>query len=321
MRCGWGFYSRRAFEAQAGNSPLQGQSKPPAKLVVLIISQHKKVGSQHLATCMGDRFCYNIFCMATGKTAVKYRGLIGKKNYGGSEVMRIAICDDEKNIREFIAEKVKKQYAKADIVFFSSGEELLLYDKQIEILIIDIQMNGKNGMETARELRKKDKKVIIIFVTAIEDYVYQAFDVGAFHYLVKPIDDVKFADVFCRAVEEWEMQDIHTRQPEEKYVMINNGGIHSKVMLEDIVYAEVFNRKVVIHKLKDEIEYYGKLSDLEALAGDSFFRPHRAYLINFKYVEKYNATTIFLEKGTVLMAKQNYPEFVKKYMKYIQKRG
>lgn len=278
------------------------------------ISQHKKVDSQHLATCKTEVFCYNIFCMAIGKSAVKYRGLIEK--YGGSEVMRIAICDDEKNIREFIAEKVKKQYAKADIVFFSSGEELLLYDKQIEILIIDIQMNGKNGMETARELRKKDKKVIIIFVTAIEDYVYQAFDVGAFHYLVKPIDDVKFADVFCRAIEEWEVQDIHTRQPEEKYVMINNGGIHSKIMLEDIVYAEVFNRKVVIHKLKDEIEYYGKLSDLEALAGDSFFRPHRAYLINFKYVEKYNATTIFLEKGTVLMAKQNYPEFVKKYLKY-----
>ena len=265
----------------------------------LFISQHKQVISQHLPTCTGLVFCYNIFCVATGKAAVKSRGVIEK--YGGSEVMRIAICDDEKNIREFIAEKVKKQYAKADIVFFSSGEELLLYDKQIEILFLDIQMNGKNGMETAKELRRKDKKVIIIFVTAIEDYVFQAFDVGAFHYLVKPIDDVKFADVFCRAVEEWELQHIHTGQPEEKYVMINNGGIHSKVMLEDIVYAEVFNRKVVIHKLKDEIEYYGKLSDLEALAGDSFFRPHRAYLINFKYVEKYNATTIFLEKGTVLI--------------------
>lgn len=235
--------------------------------------------------------------------------------------MRIAICDDEKNIRELIGNKVKKQYPKADIVFFSSGEELLLSEEKIDILFLDIQMNGKNGMETARELRKKNKKVILIFITAIEDYVFQAFDVGAFHYIVKPIDDGKFADVLCKAAEEWKLQNINMKMPEEKYVMINNGGVHCKVMLEDIVYAEVFNRKVVIHKLNDEIEYYGKLSDLEALAGDSFFRPHRAYLINFKYVEKYNATTIYLEKGTVLMAKQNYPGFVKKYLKYNQGRS
>jgi len=234
--------------------------------------------------------------------------------------MRIAICDDEKNIQEFIGNKVNKQYPKADIVFFSSGEELLWAEEKVDILFLDIQMNGRNGMETARELRKKDKKAIIIFVTAMEDYVFQAFDVGAFHYIVKPIDDGKFADVLCRAVEEWQSQNINMKKPEEKYVLISNGGVHIKVMIEDIVYAEVFNRKVVIHKVNDEIEYYGKLSDLEALTGESFFRPHRAYLINFKYVEKYNATTIYLESGTVLMAKQRYPEFVKKYMKYNQRR-
>lgn len=235
--------------------------------------------------------------------------------------MRIAICDDEKNIRELIGNKVLKQYPEADIVFFQSGEELLLSDNHIDILFLDIQMSGRNGMETARELRKKDKNVILIFVTAVEEYVFQAFDVGAFNYIVKPIDDTKFADVLCRAVAEWHSQNTDVRELEANYVMINNGGVHTKVVIEDIVYAEVFNRKVVIHKLDDEIEYYGKMSDLEAVAGDSFFRPHRAYLINFKYVEKYDATTIYLEKGTALMAKQNYPEFVKKYMKYNQRKG
>ena len=235
--------------------------------------------------------------------------------------MRIAICDDEKNIRELIGNKVAKQYPEADIVFFQSGEELLLSDKHVDILFLDIQMSGKNGMETARELRKKDKSVILIFVTAVEEYVFQAFDVGAFNYIVKPIDDTKFVDVLCRAVDEWHSQDTNVRESEANYVMINNGGVHTKVIIEDIVYAEVFNRKVVIHKLDDEIEYYGKMSDLEAVAGDSFFRPHRAYLVNFKYVEKYDATTIYLEKGTALMAKQNYPDFVKKYMKYNQRKG
>ncbi len=236
--------------------------------------------------------------------------------------MRIAICDDEKNIRELIANKVLKQYPEAESISFSSGEELLLSDKHIDILFLDIQMSGKNGMETARELRKKDKSVILIFVTAVEEYVFQAFDVGAFNYIVKPIDDEKFKDVLRRAIEELcAKKNMDMREPVANYVMINNGGVHTKVMIEDIVYAEVFNRKVVIHKLDDEIEYYGKMSDLEAVAGDSFFRPHRAYLVNFKYVEKYDATTIYLEKGTALMAKQNYPDFVKKYMKYNQRKG
>ena len=235
--------------------------------------------------------------------------------------MRIAICDDEKNIRELIANKVVKQYPDAEIIFFQSGEELLLVDESIDILFLDIQMSGIDGMETARELRKKDKSVILVFVTAVEEYVFQAFDVGAFNYIVKPIDDGKFSDVLHRAVDEWSSQNINEKEPEERYVLINNSGVHTKVILDEIVYAEVFNRKVVIHKLDGEIEYYGKMSDLESLAGDSFFRPHRAYLINFKYVEKYDATTIYLERGTVLMAKLKFPEFVKKYMKYIQKRG
>lgn len=235
--------------------------------------------------------------------------------------MRVAICDDEKNIRELIGDKVVKQYPVAEIVFFSSGEELLLADKNIDILFLDIQMSGKNGMDTARELRKKDKDVILIFVTAVEEYVFQAFDVGAFHYILKPIDDAKFIGVLHKAVDELGSKSRNVNEEEERYLLINSGGVHTKVIFDDIVYAEVFNRKIVIHKLDDTIEYYGKMSDLESLAGDSFFRPHRAYLINFKYVEKYDASTVYLENGSVLMAKQNYPEFVKRYMKYIQRRG
>jgi len=235
--------------------------------------------------------------------------------------MQIAICDDEKNIRELIASKVMHLFPKAEIAFYASGDELLLSDKAIDILFLDIQMSGRNGMETARELRKKDKKVILIFVTAAEEYVFQAFDVGAFHYIVKPMDDAKFTEVLRRAVDELNVQNTDAKVPEEKSLIINRGGVHTKVNIDDIVYAEVFNRKVVIHKLNETIEYYGKMSDLEAVTGDGFFRTHRAYLINFKYVEKYDASTVYLEKGTALMAKQNYPEFVKKYMKYIQRRG
>jgi len=233
--------------------------------------------------------------------------------------VRIGVCDDEKNIRELISNKIKKEYPNSEIVFFKSGEELLLESKDIDILLLDIQMPGRNGIEIARELRKKNKKTILIFVTAMEDYVFEAFDVNAFNYIVKPFNDNRFMDVLNKAINEYNSSG-ETEQ-ETRYVMVSNKGMHTKVKLDEIIYAEVFNRKVVIHKIDEEIEYYGKMSELEALVGESFFRSHRAYLINFKYVEKYDAKTIYMEKGKVLMAKKNYPEFVKKYMKYNQRRG
>lgn len=235
--------------------------------------------------------------------------------------MRIAICDDEKNVRELIGKKVRKLYPKAELIFFESGEEILAFEDGIDILFLDIQMPRKNGMEIARELRKKDKNMLLIFVTALEEYVFQAFDVEAFHYLVKPIEDRKFKEVLQKAVEQLSVRNEKENIPKENYVMISRKGLHTKVLLDTIVYAEVFNRKVVIHQLDSDIEYYGKMSELEQVAGEDFFRTHRAYLINFKYVEKYDASTVYLERGTVLMAKQKFPEFVRRYMKYNRRKG
>ena len=118
--------------------------------------------------------------------------------------MRIAVCDDEKEIRDMLAEKIEKLYPEADLLLYQSGEELLITDAEPDILLLDIQMSGKNGMETARELRRKNKNTILIFVTALEDFVFQAFDVGAFHYLVKPFGDNKFGEVLGNAIREFE---------------------------------------------------------------------------------------------------------------------
>ena len=238
--------------------------------------------------------------------------------------MQIAVCDDEKEISDMFAEKIARLYPNANLSLYKSGEELLLSDKEPDILLLDIQMPGKNGMETAKELRRKNKKAIIIFVTALDDFVFQAFDVGAFHYLVKPFDDGKFAEVLLNAVKQFEDRkklERTGRKREMPSLMINTGGQHISVNLEDIVYAEVFDRKVILHTMDSDIEYYGKMKELEEKAGDEFFRTHRSFLVNFGFIRKYDATTIYLEKGQALMAKQNYGEFVKQYLRYNQRKG
>lgn len=235
--------------------------------------------------------------------------------------MKIAICDDEEKIRDMLADKVRKAYPGAELLFCRSGEELLAREDYPDILFLDIRMPGRSGMEIAGELRKKNKRVIIIFVTAVEECVFQAFDVGAFHYLVKPFTDEKFLSVLYGAVGQYKAQPEESSGIKDRYLVVKSGKSHIRVLMDEIIYAEVFNRKVMIHMMEQDIEYYGRLSGLERLAGEDFFRSHRAYLIHFKYVVKYDASTIYMEKGTALMAKQNYPEFVKRYMKYNQRKG
>lgn len=238
--------------------------------------------------------------------------------------MQIAICDDEKEIREMLAEKIRRLYPKAVLTFYPSGQELLLLDDWPDILLLDIQMAGKNGMETAREFRKTHRNTILIFVTAWEEYVFRAFDVGAFHYLVKPFDDKKFEEVLRNAVKELEDRKSRGMQNSGQAMsslIIMAGGKHITVDTEEIIYAEVFDRKVILHTVHEDIEYYGKMKELQEKVGEDFYRPHRAYLVNFNYIRKYDATTIYLERGQALMAKQNYSEFVKCYLRYNQRKG
>lgn len=242
--------------------------------------------------------------------------------------IKIAICDDEKALREMLRQEIEKHCKHAGILCqicdYDSGEKLLALPAESipDILFLDIQMPGKNGMQTARELRRKNENMILIFVTALSEYVYDAFDVNAFHYLVKPFEEEKLQEVLDSAIRQCEKQaeaPALQQQTPHRAILVKQGGLSTKVLLSDIVYAEVFNRKIMLHTVNGNIEYYGKLTDLSEQAGMDFYRTHRSYLVNLKYVEKYNADTVWLEQGTVPMSKKQFSGFVRQYMHYIRR--
>lgn len=238
--------------------------------------------------------------------------------------MRIAVCDDEREIREDVGQKIRHYLPEAEICLYESAERLLMEQGMPDILFLDIKMNGMNGMELAERLRRQDQDATIVFLTALEEYVYRAFDVGAFHYLRKPIDAVKFYEVLDKAVAERKRirELAHLRgECAEESLTIKNKARTEKIYLSEIVYLEVFNRKVTLYKMQGKIEFYGRLKDLEQRLGANFVRCHRAYIVNLRYVRRYNAEGITLENGdSVMMAKTKYAEFVRRYMDYIRKR-
>jgi len=232
-------------------------------------------------------------------------------------MLKIAICDDEQPIREYLKRLVKK-CTEGEIRLFADGGELLT---AFDLILLDISLNREqnaaepDGMETARKIRERSD-ALIIFVTALREYVFEGYDVGAFHYLLKPIDEQKFTEVMDRAI-----CQIRSKKNVEPLV-IKVGGNYVRIPVDDILYAENQARKIMLHtkSKKEPYCFYEKMEVLEQKLGDRFFRSHRGFLVNLQEVARYDNSNIELKNGeSVFLAKQKYNDFVTAYMKYLRK--
>ena len=175
-------------------------------------------------------------------------------------------------------------------------------------------------MDVAKTLRDRDWRKILIFITGEEEQVFNSFDLQAFHFLVKPVADEKLKEVLDNARKELERYgDISGKQ--DKYIEIQSGTAHIRINLSQLLYAEVYDRKTILHMKKENIEYYGQLSALEELVGKDFYRIHRSYLVNMKYVERYDRTSVTTLGGdNIPIARREYDSFLKAYMEYSRRR-
>ena len=230
--------------------------------------------------------------------------------------MYIAVVDDEKVIREDICELIEKQRPESSVEAFSTGEELLASEGRFDIVFLDIQMDGMNGIEAARSLRKRQEETVLIFITGIKEYVFDALDLYAFQYLLKPLNEKKFVEVLDRAVKE------AGRKKEKRGLFIKARNL--TLDQTDILYIESRGKKVEIHTARDKesIEIYASMEELEGQLGEGFYRCHRAYIVNMAHITEYGSDSILLTNGDkVYLAKKKYGEFVKAYMWYLQNGG
>lgn len=230
--------------------------------------------------------------------------------------MNIAICDDEVRGRERIRTLLEKEFSQAQTSEFDSGMKLLESVEEgyrPDIVLLDIAMEGMDGMETARHL-KELSDAILIFVTGVKEQVFDAFDVGAFHYLMKPVDPIKMTDVLKRAARE-----VEKRQAAPKYLLVKTEGSHRRIPVEDILYVENSGRKVILHMKTGCLEYYERMNHLQEILGEGFYRCHRGYLVALSAISGYDRDSITVGQGDkVYLAKQKYGEFVKLYCRFLK---
>ena len=157
----------------------------------------------------------------------------------------------------------------------------------------------------------------LIFVTGYPEYMAKAFSVNAFQYLMKPINEKEFEDVFAQAVREYRYLEAK-KNMEPREILVRNGNVTRKVLVDDIYYIESSNRKIIVFMQDGEIECYGKIGELENELKEGFFRIHKGYLVNMKYVERYSRTEVLMKNGSgLLISKYKYQDFIKAYLGYI----
>ena len=160
-------------------------------------------------------------------------------------MLNIAICDDSREDRKRLRKFLEETGFLVSIQEFESGEALLRLEESFPVIFLDIDMKGISGIETARLLRKKDKKAKIIYVTAYDDFREYAFSVHAFAYLVKPLDGEKIRQILKEAME-------YTEEEVDVLLGFETETGFRKIGSRDILYLEYRNRKVRLVTLAGE---------------------------------------------------------------------
>lgn len=211
---------------------------------------------------------------------------------------RIAICDDSSADRQYVMRLVNAWATgaghAAQIDTFSSAENFLFHYAEAcdyDMLLLDIEMGVMDGVTLAKQLRKSNDTVQIIFTTGYSDYIAEGYEVAALHYLIKPVKEEKLRLVLDRAVEKLAKN--------EKVLNLEVGGEMVRVPIYQIRYADVSGNYVTLHAQSD-VKVKMTLGEVEKQLDERFYRAGRSAVINLTQIARVTRTEIRLNDGTVL---------------------
>lgn len=236
-------------------------------------------------------------------------------------MIQVAVCDDEPSILdmlvEFMADFKEKYGLEIHTRTFTQGKELLTCEDAYDIIFLDIKLQDMDGIALGSMLRKKDKKVKIIYLTASKEHMKKAFHVHAFDYLIKPVEKQTVHKVLLEAVTYDDMiaDATITLQAKSGVVSLN---------VDVIQYFEYSNRSVYVYTCKNEVLELPrkKISNIaEKMNPYHFEVSHKSFVVNLHYVDTIKGYTIYLKGGNTIPLSQLYSKkFRKKMNEYLSTR-
>jgi len=224
-------------------------------------------------------------------------------------MIRIAVCEDKDEDMAHIRSLLCRTKILCDFTEYTSAESLL-FDietnrKQFDLFLLDIYLPGQSGVEAARCIRETNRNAVIIFLSTSEEFYREAFDLYAFHYLLKPVSLADLKEVLQKAAE-------RIAAPEET-LQITFRGQNTILRHADIMYISSSNHALRFH-MQDGREYtsYGRLDELEAgLASELFVRCHKSFIVNLLYVNRLAREGFYID-GNLIPISRSYAAGAKK---------
>ena len=229
--------------------------------------------------------------------------------------MRIAIVDDERQIREethcLIADYFMKKNISCEICDFETGESFVAVNDKFDLVFMDYLLPDGNGIDFIRRIRQVNANLLVVFLTVYTEHAIESIRLDTFRYLVKPVPE----ELFIEALDSF----VRLYQYTKKIIVPTNGKTYY-IDADDVMYIESDKKYTVVRTLSGQYRSTKGISDFNAEINNAhFFRTHRSYILNMKYVSSIEKKTIVLTNGEkVICSAQNYDEFLKNYMSYLK---
>jgi two-component system LytT family response regulator len=232
--------------------------------------------------------------------------------------MRIIICDDDTLIIEQLKKYIESYFESCNLkcptlVSYTSGESLLADKDEKDMVFLDIEMPGLNGIYVGNELKKSNKNVIIFVVTSYSEYLDEAMRFHVFRYLSKPVDVQRFNRNLKDAIAYY--NSITTKIPIE-----TRHGVYS-FPASQIIAIEAQGRKVIVHTTKQDFDSIHNMDYwLAQLPKNSFFQTHRSFIVNFEHIVDFDHATIHLSDCQLkaYLTRRKYSSFKNAYLLYLE---
>ncbi|MSS64201.1 LytR/AlgR family response regulator transcription factor [Velocimicrobium porci] len=236
------------------------------------------------------------------------------------DMISICICDDNIEFLEYFKKMLILAMKELDVEFvvecYTDAKQLLFeldeLNKKIDIYFLDILIKEENGIQLAREIRKRSQIEQIIFFSMNKEYVFDCFDVMPLHYLLKEqltLEDLK--EVLNKAIS-------IVNENKKKLFRFKKGHSFFQIPLNEILYFEVMNRVVTIHMKGRNEEFYSTMEQIEEKIDDEcFVRVHRSFLVNMNWVDRIERNKVSMFNEEVIPIGAKYSKNVKNYMKLL----